>query len=226
MASSAWSIGAGKFAESGVGMVTFGTVAGGAGAALTGGNFWQGAATGLVVSGLNHLAHRVSTKIQMNKTLRGILNDAGINPDDIPTYQVEEANCVIERAFSAMYKEAGSPTIANGELGKNVLGEFKSYLIMDKKTGMYLGNSKIKGSITLSQLAYKNYLQLASTIGHELTHAIDYTKGYFVKWMNMGGQAFKETMTELNAHEWQISVDAPYNLKRYENYYFKMHGND
>lgn len=51
--------GAGKFAQSGVGMVTFGTVMGGAGASLTGGNFWQGAATGLVVSGLNHLAHKV-----------------------------------------------------------------------------------------------------------------------------------------------------------------------
>ena len=35
----------------------FGTVAGGAGSALTGGNFWQGAATGLIVSGLNHLGH-------------------------------------------------------------------------------------------------------------------------------------------------------------------------
>jgi hypothetical protein len=38
-------------------MIAFGTVAGGAGAALTGGNFWQGAVTGLVVSGLNHAMH-------------------------------------------------------------------------------------------------------------------------------------------------------------------------
>ena len=42
------------------GMIAFGTVAGGAGAALTGGNFWQGAVTGLVVSGLNHAAHEMS----------------------------------------------------------------------------------------------------------------------------------------------------------------------
>ena len=41
------------------GMIAFGTVAGGAGAALTGGNFWQGAVTGLVVSGLNHAAHEI-----------------------------------------------------------------------------------------------------------------------------------------------------------------------
>ncbi|WP_031457733.1 RHS repeat domain-containing protein, partial [Flavobacterium chungangense] len=45
--------GAGNFASSGAGMIAFGTVSGGAGAALTGGNFWQGAVTGLVVSGLN-----------------------------------------------------------------------------------------------------------------------------------------------------------------------------
>ncbi len=39
------------------GMITFGTISGGAGAALTGGNFWQGAVTGLIVSGLNHAMH-------------------------------------------------------------------------------------------------------------------------------------------------------------------------
>ncbi|MBZ4042639.1 RHS repeat-associated core domain-containing protein [Flavobacterium hibisci] len=41
------------------GMIAFGTVSGGAGAALTGGNFWQGAVTGLVVSGLNHALHQI-----------------------------------------------------------------------------------------------------------------------------------------------------------------------
>lgn len=39
------------------GMIIFGSVMGGAGAALTGGNFWTGAVTGLVVSGLNHAMH-------------------------------------------------------------------------------------------------------------------------------------------------------------------------
>jgi len=38
--------------------IVFGTIAGGAGAALTGGNFWKGAVTGLVVSGLNHAMHQ------------------------------------------------------------------------------------------------------------------------------------------------------------------------
>ena len=69
-ASSLWSGGGadqwqgfgGKFADSDIGMLAFGTVAGGAGASLTGGNFWEGAATGLVVSGLNHLAHNYVNK--------------------------------------------------------------------------------------------------------------------------------------------------------------------
>ncbi|MCO6565447.1 MAG: hypothetical protein J6581_08410 [Apibacter sp.] len=42
------------------GTLFFGTVSGGFGAVLTNGNFWQGAATGLIVSGLNHVAHRES----------------------------------------------------------------------------------------------------------------------------------------------------------------------
>ena len=47
-------IGGGDF-----GTIAFGTVIGGAGAELSGGNFWQGAATGLIVSGLNHVMHSI-----------------------------------------------------------------------------------------------------------------------------------------------------------------------
>ncbi|WP_347053593.1 RHS repeat domain-containing protein [Flavobacterium olei] len=46
-------------ANNAIGMIAFGTVSGGAGAAMTGGNFWQGAVSGLVVSGLNHAAHQM-----------------------------------------------------------------------------------------------------------------------------------------------------------------------
>jgi RHS repeat-associated protein len=54
--------GAGKFASSGVGLVSFGTISGGLGAKLTGGNFWAGAATGFTVSAFNHLAHEIEQK--------------------------------------------------------------------------------------------------------------------------------------------------------------------
>ena len=45
-----------------LGMIAFGTVSGGAGALLTKGNFWQGAVTGLMVSGLNHFAHQIDSE--------------------------------------------------------------------------------------------------------------------------------------------------------------------
>ncbi|WP_310555738.1 RHS repeat-associated core domain-containing protein, partial [Flavobacterium sp.] len=41
----------GEFGSKTVGILLFGTLAGGAGAELSGGNFWQGAVTGLIVSG-------------------------------------------------------------------------------------------------------------------------------------------------------------------------------
>src|SRR5690606_7728983 len=47
------------FGSGDVATVLYGTASGGLSAELTGGNFWQGAATGLVVSALNHVAHRV-----------------------------------------------------------------------------------------------------------------------------------------------------------------------
>ena len=49
----------GNFARKDIGILVFGTAAGAGGAALTKGNIWQGAAIGLVVSGLNHLAHSI-----------------------------------------------------------------------------------------------------------------------------------------------------------------------
>jgi len=50
----------------------FGTVSGGLSAELTGGNFWQGAATGLVVSGLNHVAHKIEQRNLVNERLKNI----------------------------------------------------------------------------------------------------------------------------------------------------------
>ncbi len=48
----------GKFADSVMGTLSFGAVTGGAGSAIGGGNFWQGAVTGLIVAGFNDLLHK------------------------------------------------------------------------------------------------------------------------------------------------------------------------
>ncbi|CVK16190.1 hypothetical protein Ga0061079_105149 [Apibacter mensalis] len=53
------------------GTLFFGTVSGGFGSVLTNGNFWQGAATGLIVSGLNHIEHEIRIN-SINKRLEQI----------------------------------------------------------------------------------------------------------------------------------------------------------
>ncbi|MEC4049000.1 RHS repeat-associated core domain-containing protein [Flavobacterium sp. SUN046] len=50
-------IGASIGMNSNFGTIAFGTVMGGAGSRLGGGNFWQGAVTGLIVSMMNHVMH-------------------------------------------------------------------------------------------------------------------------------------------------------------------------
>ena len=70
-----------------IGTLAFGTVMGGAGATLTGGNFWQGAATGLTVSLLNHAAHSEQQKqLQKQKAsfedgIRKVLSSAEIGEE-------------------------------------------------------------------------------------------------------------------------------------------------
>ena len=71
----------GAWAKSDFGTLAFGTFAGGAGAKLSGGNFWQGAVTGLVVSGLNHVTHKnnftddddlnINSSEDLNKYIKG-----------------------------------------------------------------------------------------------------------------------------------------------------------
>lgn len=51
--------GLGQFANSTLGIVSFGAIAGGIGAELSGGNFWQGAIVGGLVAGLNHALHKI-----------------------------------------------------------------------------------------------------------------------------------------------------------------------
>ncbi len=53
---------------------------GGAGSAIGGGNFWQGAVTGLIVSGFNHVANRSSNSVEKANDKSRISKS---NPDDI-----------------------------------------------------------------------------------------------------------------------------------------------
>lgn len=84
------------------GMVAFGTVMGGAASSLTGGNFWQGAVTGLFVSGLNHAMHKIGNNDNMfvddDQQQQGkevTLKSLGINSKD-------SAETIINKIMSGM----------------------------------------------------------------------------------------------------------------------------
>ena len=66
----------------------FGTESGGLSAKLTNGNFWQGAATGLTVSALNHVAHKIEQRNFVNERLDAI----GRCATDVPDISMDEVN--------------------------------------------------------------------------------------------------------------------------------------
>ena len=74
----------GNSANKAVGQVLFGTFAGGITAELSGGNFWQGAATGMVVSLLNHVGHEIT---EPKTKVIGIYGAGGKNASGNPALE-------------------------------------------------------------------------------------------------------------------------------------------
>lgn len=94
--------------SNGFGTIAFGTVSGGAGAALTGGNFWQGAITGLVVSGLNHTVHESGDPNDNGLSTRRYSKDENGNIDS------ESLNYF--KRGTTLYNRAESEPLSKGEL--------------------------------------------------------------------------------------------------------------
>ncbi|WP_128331106.1 FG-GAP-like repeat-containing protein [Apibacter sp. HY039] len=91
------------------GTLFFGTLSGGFGSALTGGNFWQGAATGLVVSGLNHAMHTDSPDNGYEKDENGGYKQINNNGGDSMDYLYENGEVIETRV----------PFQTGGEVSKN-----------------------------------------------------------------------------------------------------------
>jgi hypothetical protein len=198
----------GSFGKTGFGTVTFGTLAGGAGARLTGGNFWQGAATGLAVSWFNHYLH----KQEIKSIARGILESKNINPDGTAMEHFDnvndgesmpKANAFARLTLPDMMDSADNPDfqkkamVANGRVSGGDPNTDGSY-------------NKVK-VIFLSSHAFRSTnLHLFMTIGHELNHVIDINFGSFQYWNKIGGNAFRHAMTETTAYQWMKSMDLNY----------------
>lgn len=211
IAASAWSgggatsnyHGAGNFANSGVGMIAFGTVSGGVGAKLTGGNFWQGAATGLVVSGLNHFAHKAIVRGMIYERLK----TAGIED---PYAEASYAGLSLEefglKVFPDMMKDTHNPTFEKREI---INGDPKTRgLTIGSESN---GSHTFSGKILIAKSAFSSYLKLASTMGHELNHAANYFNGNLNSWFRKGGESYRTAMDELQSYDWEISNRGYYN---------------
>ncbi|TRX37024.1 RHS repeat-associated core domain-containing protein [Flavobacterium restrictum] len=147
------------------GMIAFGSISGGAGAALTGGNFWQGAVTGLVVSGLNHAMH----KMQERQSFKEQLKAKGINPNGKFGF-TEEA---IGKNINAIKELRMLASKADSKISAY---EFREALVTENGMEAY-GESEMmpdnSWKVSLSMSKIVTNLDFVYTIGHEFTHILN-----------------------------------------------------
>ncbi|MFV5686546.1 RHS repeat-associated core domain-containing protein [Flavobacterium sp. GB2R13] len=181
--------------ESGAGMIAFGTVSGGTGAAITGGNFWQGAVTGLVVSGLNHYAHNIKTNRYIDKRLLSL----GKNPDSAAQIEQSELGGFAKDMYPNMMEQADdAPFLLKDKIispnGEAAYGQ----------TVATTNNGVTHAShIEISRSSLSSWHTLASTIGHELNHYIFYNTEVYDRWVRNFGVDRADALNEYKAHYWE-----------------------
>jgi hypothetical protein len=200
----------GNFASSGLGMISFGTISGGAGAALTGGNFWQGAVTGLVVSGLNHFVHKIIENNQIYDRLKA----AGISD---PYAAASDVGLNLREFAIKLFPDMMAYTHNPGFEKKEVINDDPKIrgLCVGSETG---GRHTFGNKIFIAKSAFSSYLKLASTIGHELKHASNYFNGNLNAWFRKGGESYRNAMDELQSYQWELNNGGMYEPVLLDNY--------
>lgn len=176
-----------------VGTMFFGTISGGAGAAISGGNFWQGAVTGMIVSGMNHVAHAM----QQKGHLKEWLSKAGVNYKDVPKMTSAQVLELINRVpeLGQFYSESGSFDIAVNE---NVDYDLTS------------GSTKTRfGTMTFGTDAFKSMLNLGRSIIHETGHALDLFTGNYAKFNVISDKDFRTDVMEYRMYERELQYVLP-----------------
>lgn len=192
-------------ADNSLGMIAFGTVSGGAGAELTGGNFWQGAVTGLVVSGLNHFAHKIEENSRLEKAIRAGGFGEQLDSDVALDWNNEEIKEFASKVFPELFKNANSPDfekVLSIDNNPNIAGRALRE-ITKSVSGKYFVKSL--GKILIRSNILNSIKQLANTVGHELNHAVDHVSGSYASWANQNRSInVALSMSEENAKAWEI----------------------
>jgi RHS repeat-associated protein len=174
-----------------VGTMFVGTISGGAGAALTDGNFWQGAVTGLIVSGLNHLEH-----IEGNKSkVRRELEKMGIDPSADPS----DSNASLETLnkndfFNSEWKRGGSP-----EIGTDMFYDSEILYTDDAgaaKANTFPGNKKIH----MRPGSFTSWEVLGNSWVHELNHRFNMITGQYNSWVKKSGDRGALCISEVTGY--------------------------
>ncbi|MDX6188023.1 RHS repeat-associated core domain-containing protein [Flavobacterium sp. Fl-318] len=193
-----------------IGMIAFGTVSGGTGAALTGGNFWQGAVTGLVVSGLNHLGHRIIERGMIVDRLKAAGYD---NPQASADYEGLNLNEFAAKVFPDLMTDAHNPRFEKREI---IDGDITTLgLSLGSESN---GNHIFGGKVLIAKVAFSSYLKLASTVGHELVHVANYYNGNYNSWFRRGGEDYRNAIDEFQSYDWEARNGGTYNPINYDNY--------
>ncbi|TQM39473.1 SprT family zinc-dependent metalloprotease [Flavobacterium branchiophilum] len=164
-----------------IGTIAFGTLSGGAGAALTGGNFWQGAVTGLVVSGLNHAMHKMMNedfvKGKLDREVDAVfrnLADSEAPATRETLYKIKDSLPTLKSYFSKtgsvdMYAQPDISSLDDGSIAKTYAhseNNFKSSRV----------------STTYFKDSFRSYRILARTMLHEFGHCLSYKNGDFYNY--------------------------------------------
>jgi hypothetical protein len=180
----------GSFAKSPVGTYAFSGIAGGVGAELTDGNFFQGAAIGLMNAGLNHLAQGLQHRFT-DAQLKGIFDayEADALAYNTPESFYEHIGGPLGEWASTNPEQFGNTCAARlsralnysgfeipaGTSGVYKGGDGKYYFINAKQMHSYLSKSKVWGSPTLlkSNQIVKNAVIFQTGFGGGVTGHLD-----------------------------------------------------
>ncbi|WP_347053734.1 RHS repeat-associated core domain-containing protein [Flavobacterium olei] len=189
-----------------LGMIAFGTVSGGVGAKLTGGNFWQGAATGLVVSGLNHAAHNIKQRTLIDRAIIKGGYGKELASGEYLNWTNEQIKQFAADVFPELYQSADSPDFEKrlviDENNPGVAGRaLKTPATLDPKTGLW--SIKSLRLILIRSNILNSIRQLGLTVGHELNHAQEHVSGVYSDMINRYGGIKAGEISEINAQAWE-----------------------
>lgn len=197
-----------------VGLVSFGTVMGGAGSLLAGGNFWEGAVTGLVVSGLNHGIHEMEMADMEKSFDKEVDNAYRANADS----SAPATNATLSDVRSKI------PTlrrIYNG-FGKKVSlnAQDKIYTASDgadAHTYVTQSGNFDDPYVMFYRASFSSYRGLAHTMLHEFGHVSSFITHNFLNNFNGNKGSFDSkwnraiAQDELFAHQFAFKYDGiPY----------------